>query len=129
MSTGTGRSESRPFPSRKTGIVPLSEVEAVVRDGNGGDSERPVPVLTLRLEAGAAENADVRVTFEDVDGDGKVSTGDRLTLVKKTDAASGYSVALRDEATDLYLAPGWSAAAAALAGLAAAFALARRGRA
>lgn len=94
-------------PSQNPGTIALEALEVLaVPDDSGSDGPTP-PALTLPAEEGTAENENVRLTYEDVDGDGAVSTDDRLVLEDlNTSDDETFSVQLRDEETGTRLAPG-----------------------
>lgn len=100
-------------PARETGIVPVEEVTAhVVNRSFEAEGE---DLLSLRLEWGSASAREVNLTYEDADGDGAVSTGDRFLLGKRDENVT-VALVLEDEATGMRVAP----AAGLLPGLAAA---------
>lgn len=101
-------------PSQNPGMVPLDEVQVHVSpsDPSGGfggqadDGNATQPVLRLDADEGSASNEDVRVTFEDTDGDGAVSPGDRIVLEDlNTSDGQTFSLTLHDEVTGLNLSP------------------------
>lgn len=111
-------------PSHSSVSVPLAEIEARISESSGfGGDPTAEPALVLALEAGSAENADVKATFTDADGNGKVSAGDSVKLETKNPDKS-FTVQLFDEKTGVVLMPGFGL----LAGLAALGALAVAGR-
>lgn len=133
---GDSESSAKTFtvqPSKQPGLVPLAEVEARVFE-SGEQPGQGAAVLTLPLEQGTAENEDVRVTFQDKDGDGRVSPGDVLTLEPKgansedeSGFGSGYTVGFYDETTKVFLAPGAGLLGALVALAVVAVGLRRRG--
>lgn len=96
-------------PSQNPGTIALGELSVLaVPDAQEGDSQGPTPpALTLSADEGTTENEDVRLTYEDADGDGMVSPGDEIVLedLNTSDEAT-FTVELRDEETGLRLAPG-----------------------
>lgn len=118
-------------PSKNAGMVPLHEVQVVVTTGAGGpssSSDTGGPVLTLDAEQGSAQTGEVRVTYEDADGDGAVSPGDRIVLEdRNTSDSKTFSVKLHDEVSGLNLSAG-AGLFGLVAGALAAGAIARRSR-
>lgn len=118
-------------PSKNAGMVALDEVQVVVTTGTGGpspSSDTGGPVLTLDAEQGSAQTGEVRVTYEDADGDGAVSPGDRIVLEdRNTSDSKTFSVKLHDEVSGLNLSPG-AGLIGLLVGALAAGAVARRSR-
>lgn len=87
-------------------LVALGEAE--LRVFGSGDAGRDTPDLVLRLEEREASNAALAATYADVDGDGKVSRGDTLSVtVKRTGSdLSDYDIRLTDETTGWELTAG-----------------------
>lgn len=72
----TGTSATCTIPEEHVQEVKLSDVELRAIDGFG--SESPV-VASLRADAESGESNGVRFTYDDVDGDGLLSAGDRYS--------------------------------------------------
>ena len=103
--------------------VPLSEVEAEVFEG--APDEESAPLWSMRLSEGTRSADGLTLTYADVDGDGKVSQGDTLTI-ERGDGAEHLSVALKDTQTGLRVVPGAGFLLAALGVAAAALVAGRR---
>lgn len=99
-------------PSQNPGLVPLEEIQVqVTSESQGsmaGGENGTEPVLTLDPdEQTTAENENVSVTYEDADGDGAVSPGDRIVLEDlNTSDSERFSLQLHDEVTGMNLTPG-----------------------
>lgn len=86
------------------GGVPLDAVEVVLtaRESNATRPEDLPRRAAFRLSEGTADLDGVRVTFEDVDGDGFVSAGDTL----RHNGTEKDLLLLRDVQTDTHVVPG-----------------------
>lgn len=110
---------SRDLPA---GEVALDEVVAhVTNRAFGGSSE---VVLNMTLSQGTAESDEVRLTYEDVDGNSMVSEGDEIRM-ERLDENATLSLQLEDTVTGLKVSPS-ATALGALAAAGAAALLARR---
>lgn len=112
-------------PSARPGLVPLDEAEVFVyKSSASGESTtgtilpEEAQVLRLPAEEGIVENDKVRIEYEDRDGDGAVSPGDKINLTSKD--GNEYLMALHDEKTGAKLVPGPGLLAAVAAAAAAA---------
>lgn len=130
-SSGTGNGTKVIQPSINPGSIPLEEVQVVVTTASGGpwsSSDTGGHVLTLDAEHGSAQTGEVSVIYEDADGDGAVSPGDRIVLEdRNTSDSKTFSVKLHDEVSGLNVSPG-AGLIGLLAGALAAGAIARRSR-
>ena len=118
--------------SNSAGIA-LSEVEVQVKDETGGSSSSTsgatdlatLPTkMSMKLSEHTKTQDGVTLTFTDVDGDGKVSKGDKLDVVGPSGEPAPV-VVMKDLKTGIYVVPGFELAFVALAMLGA-VALARR---
>lgn len=91
-------------PSPSNATVALSEAELRVYPRGG--AARNAPLATLPLEQGSAAGSVAELSFEDADGDGRVSEGDLVTVrvTRPRDDLSDYFVALADETTTFLVA-------------------------
>lgn len=97
-------------PSPNSGLVALEEATLLVKassdDGSDGLTDAAGQViLELPADEGSASNGSVNVSYVDVDGDGAVSTGDRIELEAQNVSAGPYSVVLQDEKTGVKVMP------------------------
>lgn len=119
-SSGTGDGTTVIQPSINPGLIPLEEVQVHLQlpDLNGS-IERSDPLLSLDAEDGETEIDGLVLRYEDTDGDGFVSPGDRVGYESNASNFSGYSVTLEDEVTGMKMTPAPGLAAIVLGALSA----------
>ncbi len=116
-----------------SGGIALNEVEIQAKESSGGGGMGPgssefatmTTLWSMKLSEGTATHDATTVTFNDKDGDGKLSKGDTLTTVTTGDGAAPTLV-LHDTVTGLYVVPGFAPLLGMLALLGVALILRRR---
>lgn len=99
------------------GGIALSEVEAQVSEGMGDEDEEPA--WTMPFSAGTKTVDAMTITFDDVDGDSRISQGDTLTITRG-EGAEHLSVAMKDLVSGYRVTPGAGLLLAVLAAVGAA---------
>lgn len=114
-----GYNETRSWtvqPSQNPGLIPLDDVEVHVQDSWKQDLSGGGAQIVLPAEQGRLATPNATVVYDDVDGDGHISSGDEIRLIANSTQAGSWSVALYDEETEMRVlpAPGLLAVVAAV---------------
>ena len=86
--------------------IALGELELHVKDASAAtDMAAANDTLVMALTSAAAEDAQVRLTFTDVDGDGTLSAGDTVHIVYLDENSATPTVVLYDTVTGTHVVP------------------------